>query len=593
MMPLKLKSRSFAPAGVYARVMRLVLFLAGLSSAGTVEAVPVLPVIPPGITNITSFGAIGDGMTDNATAIQNAIDAASAAGGGTVEIPAPGVYLCGPLTMMSKINLQVDGGATLRMLPYGVSSVNFITCSGLSDIEFSGSGTIDGQATTAGWWQSPTLPTSARPLMIYLTGCQRVLIQNLTLENPPKMHIQFKGTDSNITIQGITINTSPTSPNTDGIDLIGTACLVQNCSISDGDDNIALGSSSSVSSDTVITNCTFGSGHGVSIGSNTQGGVSNLTVIDCTFNGTDYGIRMKSNDAISGGSGEGGIVQNLSYLNIGMTNIVDGAIVIYSYYNSSAGGEFGTPTSVTPLFASMQAVDSTTIPVWRNIVFSNVTATVAAGGIPGIVWARKEVPATNIVFDKVNISASQPFGIYNAAGIQFADSQVTVPAGMNALLLYNAQISFTNSQPSTNLFTLDGLPTNSLAFYNSQAALQDTNVLAASPGITLGSSTLTIGNNLNLNAASVVNFVIGTNNAIMAVASNLVLSGIVNVSAGGGFTNTEGYALFTYGGNLGWGPPTLVTTPAGYNYAFDTNTTGLVKLLVSPPAPTGLHIVGP
>ena len=112
------------------------------------------------------------------------------------------------------------------------------------------------------------------------------------------MHIAFKNGGGNITIQGITINTSGTSPNTDGIDLIGTNCLVQNCSISDGDDNIALGTSSSgvPSSDTVITNCAFGSGHGVSIGSNTAGGVSNLTVIRCTFNGTDYGIRMKSND---------------------------------------------------------------------------------------------------------------------------------------------------------------------------------------------------------------------------------------------------------------------------------------------------------
>ena len=225
--------------------------------------------------------------------------------------------------------------------------------------------------------------------MIFFNGtCKRVLIQNVTIQNPPKMHIVFKGSDNDITIQGITINTTAANAaNTDGIDLVGTNCLVQNCTINAGDDNIALGSStaSAISANILVTNCTFGVGHGVSIGSNTAGAVSNLTVINCTFNGTDYGIRMKSNDNTTGGSGEGGIAQNLNYYNIPMTNIVDGAIVIYSYYAS--GGQFGTPTSVTPFFASTQAVDTTTIPVWRNITISNVNATVASGGVPGIIWA--------------------------------------------------------------------------------------------------------------------------------------------------------------------------------------------------------------
>ena len=185
--------------------------------------------------------------------------------------------------------------------------------------------------------------------MITLSSCQRVLIQNVTLKNAPKMHISIKNKGGNITIQGITINT-PASPNTDGIDLVGTNCLVQNCSISDGDDNIALGTSSAntPTSLTTITGCTFGIGHGVSIGSNTAGGVSNLTVINCTFNGTDYGIRMKSDNATSGSSGAGGIAQNLFYYNLGMTNITHGAIVIYSYYS-----EYGTPVGISPSTAAI------------------------------------------------------------------------------------------------------------------------------------------------------------------------------------------------------------------------------------------------
>ncbi len=234
-----------------------------------------------------------------------------------------------------------------------------------------------------------------------------------------------------------------------------------------------LGSSSgsAVSTDILITNCTFGIGHGVSIGSNTAGGVSNLTVTACTFNGTDYGIRMKSNDATSGGSGQGGMAQNLFYSNITMTNIVHGAIVIYSYYGS--GGIYGTPDNVTPFVASTQKVDVTTVPIWSNIIISNVTASVASGGVAGIIWGRPEVPVTNLTLRNVNIAASKPFSIYSAQGVQLIDSQITVPASTNAINLYNAQVTITNTVTSTNSVTLGGLANpltnNALAFFNALA----------------------------------------------------------------------------------------------------------------------------
>ena len=124
-------------------------------------ATPTLPTIPPGVFNVTSYGAIGDGSTDNTAAISNALVAASSAGGGTVEIPAAaGAYLCGPLTLKNSINLQIDSGATLKMLPYGTwpggtSPPDFITGSSLHDIEISGSGTIDGSGDSIGLVERP------------------------------------------------------------------------------------------------------------------------------------------------------------------------------------------------------------------------------------------------------------------------------------------------------------------------------------------------------------------------------------------------------------------------------------------------------
>jgi PKD repeat protein len=565
------------------------------ASAALSLATPILPTIPATNFNVTSFNAVGDGTTDNTTAIQAAINAASAAGGGTVEIPA-GTYLSGPLTLASSINLQIDSGATLMALPVAAFTnypaqnqpyPNLIYASGMTDLEISGSGTIDGQG--AAWWTAPSSGNlyKNRSYMIFFNGnCQRVWIHGVTLQNPPKMHIVFKGVDSDITIDGITINTQP-SPNTDGIDLVGTHCLVQNSTINAGDDNIALGSSSAsaVSTDILITNCTFGIGHGVSIGSNTYGGVSNLTVVACTFNGTDYGIRMKSSDLTSGGSGQGGVAQNLSYSNITMTNIVHGAIVIYSYYGS--GGIYGTPDNVTPFGASTQKVDVTTVPIWRNITISNVTASVASGGIAGIVWGRMEVPVTNLTFCNVNISASKPFSIYSARAVQLIDSQITVPGTTNAVNLFNANVTVTNSVPGGNPITLGGLaipPTNNtLAFFNAQAAITDTNMLDPNPYLTLGGSTLTVSNNLNLGGAATLNFGVGTNATEIAVAGNLTLGGTLNIADAGGFTANT-YTLFTYGGTLTTnGSPGILsigTTPdPTMGYTVDISSSGVVNLI--------------
>jgi phage baseplate assembly protein gpV len=551
------------------------------------------------ITN-APYNAVGDGVTTNTAAIQAAINAAAAGGdsnglyGGTVRIPGPGTFLTGPLTFANNMNLEIDANATLMMLPINLwtnlaaqggneqSYGDLLYAGGVTNLEISGSGTIDGQG--AAWWASSGSVYNDRPYMIFFNGCGRVLIQGVTVQNPPKMHFVFKSTDNNITFQGITINTSGNSPNTDGIDLVGTNCLVQNCIINDGDDNIALGSSSSsaICTSILVTNCTFGTGHGVSIGSNTADGVSDLTVINCTFNGTDYGIRMKSDDSTSGGSGEGGMAQNLFYYNLGMTNIVDGAIVIYSYYN-----EYGTPNDITPLIASSQTVASTTIPVWRNIIISNVTATVVSGGVPGIIWGRMEVPATNIILSHVNITASEAFDLYNVQGIQFADSQINLPAGNSTFLLYNAQLTVTNSSPDSNLVTFNGLTTNgyenALSLYNTRASLQNTNVFNAGP-LTIGAGTLTVSNNLTLFPATVLNYVLGTNAARVAVTGNLTLGGTVNVGGGSGFTNGT-YTLLTYAGTLTGTLPALGVTPGGYNYAFDTSITGQVNLVVSLPAP--------
>ena len=488
--------------------------------AVTLKSPPLLPNIPTNQFNVTDFGALGDVMTNNAAAIQSTINAAAAAGGGTVEIPSASTlstYLSGPIVLSNNVNLKIDVGAMLQMLPRAnwPGTSTFISGTTLHDVEISGLGTIDGQGTN--WW---FLLASSRPNFISFSGCTNVLVQDVTLQNPPTFHLMLKGNNAGITIQGIIINTPGDSPNTDGMDLASTNVLVQNCFISNGDDNIEIGGSGGPAADITVSNCTFGTGHGVSIGSITSGGVHDLVVSNCTFNGTVNGIRMKSDND------RGGLIQNLQYLDITMTNVAY-PITIYSYYN-----QIGTPNSITPAIASVQPVAPVTslTPIWQNILISNLTVTATTGNnIDGIIWGRTEMLVSNVTLYNVNITAlTKTFVIYNAQGIRIVDSQLTTPTSTNTFTLYNAQVTVTNSSPNATLVTLGGIaipPTNNtLAFFNAQAAITDTNLLGTDPYLTLGGSTLTVSNDLNLGGASTLNFALGINTTEIAVAGSLVLN---------------------------------------------------------------------
>jgi PKD repeat protein len=567
--------------------------------AGQVRADPPLPSIPAANFVVTDFGAIGDGLTNNATAIQNTINAAEDAGGGTVEIPANGTlstYLCGPINLDNNINLQIDRNAMLQMLPRNTvtngsviipnwpnASTPFINGSGLSDVEISGPGTIDGQGTN--WW-FPKATT--RPNFIIFAGCTRVLIQDVTLQNPPTFHMMLKNSNQDLTIQNIVINTPATSPNTDGMDLASTNVLIRNCYISDGDDNIEIGGSSAPAADITISNCFFGTGHGVSIGSLTQGGVNNVTVSNCSWYGTEYGIKMKTD------RDRGGLMQNLKYCDLVMTN-VNIPLAFYEYYNSMGSPTKNITNAPAGVAADVAQPITSTTPIFRNDTISNLPAVGNAGiqgpgNIAGIIFGVPEMPITNVTLCNVNIQGRARDGticLYNIRDIRIIDSNLTVPlTGTNTLTIYNAQFVITNSSPNANTITITGLgsPSNSvLSLFNGQAET-GLPVFGANPTLTLGSSTLTISNGLKTGSASVLNFALGTNSTEIIVVGDLSLNGTVNISDGGGFGERT-FTLFQYSGNL-----TTNGTPGVWNlgtvpntnlpYQVDISSNGFVNLTV-------------
>ncbi len=582
----------------------LVMLFAGVMRLDAAVQLPIINMNNIIVVTNTAYGAVGDGDFTNTTAIQNAINKATTGGvtngltGGTVEIP-PGAFLCGPLAFKNNVNLQIDAGAVLRMLPFGqypvtwytnsvtnvyfVATANFISGSSLTNIEISGAGAIDGQGPP--WWPWANTNGASRPIMISLTGCNRQLIQGITLSNSPMFHIAIGGSSGNTTVQYVTERANPSSDpvtpghNTDACDVSGTNILVQFNNISVGDDNYTCGGKTS---GVLISNNVYGNGHGVSIGSYTSPSVSNLTVMYCTFTNTDAGLRIKTD------RDRGGFVHNISYSNLTMTNVMR-PILIYTEY-TNAISMYRALDNISPGVAASYpaAAITATTPYYRDITISNVTGNAQSGRAAGLIWGLPESCVSNVTMVNIHMAGSTTFGIYHAKNVRIIDSSHSVPAGVSQFSFFDSDVTFSNSIPSATTVTLDGATTNTIAnaftFYNATVALSHTNALALNTAVTLGASTLTVSNNLMLTASNSFNFVLGTNAATVMVKGSLTPGGTNNIYAGNGFTNGA-YTLFTYTGALVGSLPVLGTTPAGFVCTINTNTAGQVRLIATPPAP--------
>jgi polygalacturonase len=261
-----------------------------------------------------------------------------------------------------------------------------------------------------------------------------VRLENITLQNSPKYNfVPDECTD--LVCSNVTILNPARSANTDGID--PSACenvLITKCRIDTGDDNIAIKSGHKVAGrefaceNITVSDCTFLHGHGMSIGSETSGGVRNLTVTNCTFQDTENGIRIKSQ------RGKGGLVENILYEDLSMEN-VDPAVTFTSYYMYSSAGDAVQKSA--PQQDTAQAVTEGT-PIYRNIRIRNLTATCQRGA--GTIMGLPESPITGVTFENVNISAATGMKIQNASGIEFKNSHVTAQTG-EPFILQNAQVN--------------------------------------------------------------------------------------------------------------------------------------------------------
>jgi polygalacturonase len=272
--------------------------------------------------------------------IQAALD--HCAKGTAVELAADGekaTFLTGPIQLRAGVVLVVDKGVTLfgtrnpeyyAVTPGSCGVVNGDSVSGcrplIAVVNATGSGImgdgaidgqggaklmVDGKAAAKSWWDlAEDARTAGRqqvPRMIDTDLSDDFTLYRITLRNSANFHVAFHRGDG-LTVWGVKIDTPKMARNTDGIDPAQAKNItVTQSYIRTGDDNIALKAGDGPTTNVSIVHNHFYWGHGVSIGSETNGGVSGVRVTDLTLDGPDNGIRIKSN------ASRGGLVEDVVY----------------------------------------------------------------------------------------------------------------------------------------------------------------------------------------------------------------------------------------------------------------------------------------
>jgi polygalacturonase len=414
---------------VIQRSTSLLKLLLGLTLAAFLAITPARVFALSFSCDPRAYGATGDGATKDTAAIQAAINACEAKGGGTVRLTA-GNYLSSPILLKSNITLQLDKGATLigsedhgdyppktEFREPGLQSL--VSATNASNVAITGEGVIDGAGKT--WWQMARTIKNAggmgsdhpRPRLVVFDHCKHILVEGVTIENSPMWQLVLYYSDD-VIIRNIRILAPADSPNTDAIDPFSSSNVTIDHVYADvGDDDVAIKSGAigspgpdAPSRDITITDCNFFHGHGLSVGSEIAGGARNIRAERIHFEGTDNGIRVKAN------RDRGSDVGPLVFRDIVMNNVKN-ALIISEYY----------PKVLPPSTESPQPVTRLT-PHFHDITIENlaVTASTMAGAIVGL----PESPVQGVVLRKVKIGAQHGLTVGYA---QVSGEGVTIDAG--------------------------------------------------------------------------------------------------------------------------------------------------------------------
>ena len=413
--------------------------------------------------NILDYGARNDSSAPATEAFRAAIQAAKAAGGGTVFVPA-GHYVTGPIEMISNLVLDFDAGAIVRFpamqLPFtkgreqGIECLTPVPLIGGHDLEnvtitgrgllttnnadwlkimgrSRGSANDPGSAFGAAWedllhsleTKTPAseeeylkVAPELRPSFVRFMECKNVLVEGVHFVGSSMWTIHLLYAD-NAVVRDVMIETYP-GVHTDGIGIDSSRNVrVSGCYIDTGDDGMVIKSVKDADGLRVnrptenisITNCTVHRAHGaVTIGSETSGSIRNVTASNITCDGTQMGVRIKSR------RGRGGVVEDLRFDNWTMENVGQ-AINVTNYYMME--GE--VPSADEPV--------SKRTPIFRNIAISNMTINRARVVID--VEGLPEMPISGLRISDVIATGQIGMKAYHTAGLELHNVQINAESG--------------------------------------------------------------------------------------------------------------------------------------------------------------------
>jgi exo-poly-alpha-galacturonosidase len=410
---------------------------------------------------ITDFGAVADGKTVNTKSIQAAIDKCATSGGGVLVVP-KGTFLSGAIFLKQGVNLLVEKDGVLKgttniddypLIPTRWEGTEepwtsaFINADGLTDLDISGEGTIDGSGEE--WVQNnpyrrpppagpgspaatpaapvapvtpvtpvtpsamPPGPRRGRPRLIGIQNSKRVRIANLNLHNQAVWCL-FILYSEDVLADGLRITAEHNIPSSDGIDIDSSKHVrVNNVYIDVNDDCISIKSGKDAdglrvnrpSEDILIENSHFAYGHGgVAMGSETSGGIRNVEVRNCIADSGNWApIRFKTQPS------RGGVVENITYRNM-------------TLHETKQAFEFSLEWRMVPPIAPPAKV----LPIVRNVKIINISGDVQS---VGIIHGLAGSPIQGITFENCKITAQTGFKLDHARDVDMKGLSLDVKEG--------------------------------------------------------------------------------------------------------------------------------------------------------------------
>ncbi|XP_060167383.1 polygalacturonase At1g48100-like isoform X1 [Lycium barbarum] len=394
------------------------------------------PKIDNAIFNVLSYGAVGDGVTDDTQAFKMAWDAACQVDSAILLVPnhysfmIQSTIFTGPCK--SGLVFQIEGTIMPPdgpdSWPKNVSKKQWLVFYRINGMSMQGGGIIDGKGEK--WWNLPCkphkgingttppgpcdspvvsskthyfVPLDEKKLVqsIYLSGpCHKkvclilqamkffmssnLTVQGLKIKNSPLFHFRFDSC-RDVHLDSLYIKAPPQSPNTDGIHIENTNDVtIRNSIISNGDDCISIGAGCY---NVDIRNMTCGPSHGISIGSlgfrNSRACVSNITVADSTIKYSNNGVRIKT------WQGGFGTVSKVNFNNIRMESVRN-PIILDQYYCDKRS-----------------CANQTSAVYISDVIYSNIKGTYDVRSPPMHLACSNNVPCTNLTFLDVELYPAQ------------------------------------------------------------------------------------------------------------------------------------------------------------------------------------------